>query len=399
MLRPSHFSDIGRVKRNGPEVVTARGSFLWGPDVAEVANLKHGQKKSDPPIGVSGVSQGEAAKMMKVGQRTVQRATKIRRHAAAGTVEAVKRADLSLDGAEALAKESPEEQERIVSLPKNERAEELRRKRGKSKKRVEQGQQEVVADPETVSVQKSLIEQFHSGVDSMLTMIQESRARGWSDLPLEIITEGLEKLRAAVTAGHVTPTDASASADDYASSIPDGAEETIGQSETVVTTVADPPPGEVELAEDVTVEDASMEIQEANADEQRQPIGHVEPSEARNPLDGTRMTVPAPAMPLTSETDSLSEMDLAGQTAMDDESSWVSDADDVERIPRVENAETGSVGQPSCFGKPLDKDTDKSKCESCECYMECNYKLTGKIPSDETLQYARARRSRDKNAA
>ena len=60
-------------------------------DAARIANLKHGQRKSDPPNGGSDVSQADAAELMGTSIRSVQRAVVVQDKAIPEVVDMVDR--------------------------------------------------------------------------------------------------------------------------------------------------------------------------------------------------------------------------------------------------------------------------------------------------------------------
>ena len=60
---------------------------------AKLANLSHGQKKADTPIGVS---QADAASMLTVGHRSVQRAREVLDEGAPELVQAVEQGRVSV---------------------------------------------------------------------------------------------------------------------------------------------------------------------------------------------------------------------------------------------------------------------------------------------------------------
>jgi hypothetical protein len=93
-----------------------------GMIAAKLATLRHGVKKSDAPIGAS--DQSEAADMLKVGRRTVQRARTVQLHGVPELIEAVESGRVKLTPAAELAQESPEEQRRTLAAggPKSEPA-------------------------------------------------------------------------------------------------------------------------------------------------------------------------------------------------------------------------------------------------------------------------------------
>lgn len=77
---------------------------------AKLSNLDHGQKKSDAPIGVS---QHDAAEMLNVGHRTVQRAREVLESGAPELVAAVEQGRVSVNAAATIA-EAPKEQQREI---------------------------------------------------------------------------------------------------------------------------------------------------------------------------------------------------------------------------------------------------------------------------------------------
>jgi phage N-6-adenine-methyltransferase len=79
---------------------------------ARIANLGHGQKKADAPIGVS---QPEAADMLNVGHRSAQRAKTVQDHGAPELVAAVDRGEVKVGAAAAVAALPPVVQVEIVA--------------------------------------------------------------------------------------------------------------------------------------------------------------------------------------------------------------------------------------------------------------------------------------------
>src|SRR5262249_24466371 len=57
---------------------------------AKIAKLEHGQRKSESPIGDS-VTQQEAADLLNVGKRSVERAREVLEHGTPELIEAVER--------------------------------------------------------------------------------------------------------------------------------------------------------------------------------------------------------------------------------------------------------------------------------------------------------------------
>lgn len=78
---------------------------------AKLANLGHGQKKADTPIGVS---QDDAAKMLNVGHRTVQRAAEVQQQGAPELTKAVERGHLAVSTAADIAKLPHDEQRALI---------------------------------------------------------------------------------------------------------------------------------------------------------------------------------------------------------------------------------------------------------------------------------------------
>jgi hypothetical protein len=66
---------------------------------ARLANLRDGQRKTASPIGERAVSQADAAKMLNVGRRSVQRAVEVRDQGAPEFIAAVDRGKVSVSAA------------------------------------------------------------------------------------------------------------------------------------------------------------------------------------------------------------------------------------------------------------------------------------------------------------
>ncbi|MDQ3562709.1 MAG: hypothetical protein M3436_00740 [Pseudomonadota bacterium] len=75
---------------------------------AEIANMPAWRPQRSPPIG--GLSQPQAARMLAVSERSVQRATKVRKSAAPEVVEAVRSGQLPVSRAADIAEIAPEAQ-------------------------------------------------------------------------------------------------------------------------------------------------------------------------------------------------------------------------------------------------------------------------------------------------
>ena len=82
---------------------------------AELATMQQGARTDLAPIGA--MSQAEAANLLNVSRRSVQRARKVLDHAEPEVVEAVKRGELAVSRAATIAKEEPETQREILSRP------------------------------------------------------------------------------------------------------------------------------------------------------------------------------------------------------------------------------------------------------------------------------------------
>lgn len=91
---------------------------------AKIANLGEGRPPAakdvplldeTPPIG--GVSAADAAKMLNVGERSVERAKIVQRDGVPELAEAVERDEIAVSRAAEIAKAPPEEQRRVVQLP------------------------------------------------------------------------------------------------------------------------------------------------------------------------------------------------------------------------------------------------------------------------------------------
>jgi hypothetical protein len=322
----------------------------------KVAQLRKGQKKADAPIGASDATQVEAAKLVNVSRRSVQRAHKLRKDGAPQTVEAAENGSLSLHGGLALAKERPEEQERILSLSQKERNEELKLKRTKSKKRVEQEQQEVVSHVETDTQGENMKNQWRTALDLLLTIIQKARTDKWSDLPLRVVTEGLAKLNAAMCEEPILSPDAPTLADDYADSVQDVFDE-VNREPEVLLTVDAAPLGEINPAEALAPEEMSEEIQEGDADEQQAPVEGVVSA------DAAMETIVESEGVIGSEIDP-DEIEPTEDAAMDGAHEEVDDTDEEQQL--VEDAEGLSVGRPSCFGQMWVHGKDCKDSEGCD---------------------------------
>jgi phage N-6-adenine-methyltransferase len=79
---------------------------------ARLANLGHGQKRADVPIGLS---QPEAAQMLNVSERSVKRAHQVQEHAIPEVVQAVERGELAVSAAAAIARQEPEQQQESLA--------------------------------------------------------------------------------------------------------------------------------------------------------------------------------------------------------------------------------------------------------------------------------------------
>jgi hypothetical protein len=94
---------------------------------AKLANLKHGRPSEKSPIGdfiepdrvpAARVSQADAANMLNVGKRSVERAADVRDKGIPELTESVERGDLSVSAAALIAKQSEDEQRRILAEQK-----------------------------------------------------------------------------------------------------------------------------------------------------------------------------------------------------------------------------------------------------------------------------------------
>jgi N6-adenosine-specific RNA methylase IME4 len=81
---------------------------------AKLATLKHGGDRSKSPIG--DLPQAEAAELLNVGKRSVERAAEVRDHGAPELVSAVEHGAVSVSAAAVIAGQSIEEQRQILAL-------------------------------------------------------------------------------------------------------------------------------------------------------------------------------------------------------------------------------------------------------------------------------------------
>lgn len=86
----------------------------------KIATLQKGANQHSP-IGES-VTQAEAAGMLNVGKRTVERAREVLDHGTPNLVRAVERGDVAVSAAAQLTNLEPAEQDAIVALPEPERS-------------------------------------------------------------------------------------------------------------------------------------------------------------------------------------------------------------------------------------------------------------------------------------
>ncbi len=81
---------------------------------AEIANFGCGRPSENPPIG--GISQPQASAMMKVAERSVQRAVVVHERGVPSLVEVAKQGKIAISEAEKATKLAPEVQEKIAAL-------------------------------------------------------------------------------------------------------------------------------------------------------------------------------------------------------------------------------------------------------------------------------------------
>jgi hypothetical protein len=79
---------------------------------AKLATLEHGGDRSKPPIG--GLKQEDAAALLNVGERSVERAKTVQREGVPEIVQAVERGDVSVSAAAQFAKQPKEDQARQI---------------------------------------------------------------------------------------------------------------------------------------------------------------------------------------------------------------------------------------------------------------------------------------------
>lgn len=102
---------------------------------AKVATLGDGQTKAGAPIGAA--SQDDAAEMLNVGRRSVQRAQQVQDHGTPELVDAVERGEVSVSAAADVATLPEEEQGEIVARGEKEileRAKEIRAKKAETRR-------------------------------------------------------------------------------------------------------------------------------------------------------------------------------------------------------------------------------------------------------------------------
>jgi hypothetical protein len=81
---------------------------------AKIATLRDGQRKSGSPIG--GATQADAAKMLNVGKRSVERAREVAHHGVPDLVDAVEQGEVKVSAAAEFAKQNPPlDQARLIA--------------------------------------------------------------------------------------------------------------------------------------------------------------------------------------------------------------------------------------------------------------------------------------------
>jgi hypothetical protein len=83
----------------------------------KIANMKRGERTDLAPIGAK-FSQAEAAKMLNVGERTVERAAKVRKRGTPELVQAVEQGNLAVSVAAQVADLPQEEQAELLTQPR-----------------------------------------------------------------------------------------------------------------------------------------------------------------------------------------------------------------------------------------------------------------------------------------
>jgi len=84
---------------------------------AKIANLDEGNPHLEltTPIGAVKISQSEAAEMLNVGRRSVSRAKSLQDHGIPELIESVEQGRVTLFAAQAVSREDPQEQKRIIA--------------------------------------------------------------------------------------------------------------------------------------------------------------------------------------------------------------------------------------------------------------------------------------------
>jgi ParB-like chromosome segregation protein Spo0J len=319
-------------------------------------------------------SSEDAARVVNVSPRSVESAKKVLTQGIPALVNQVDLGIIRLGQASKIAALAKEEQEHVLSLPKGERATELTKQNGR-KSPISK------ADSRVTRNSIDITGQWKTALDLMLMIIEKGRADGWSDLSLEVVSEGLERLHAAARVEPAGPPDAQASADDYAGTDPGRTPGTIADSETVVTTEIDPPPGEVELAGEVAAKDASMENQGLDTAEQHSPVEEEDllPPAAVTADDEDEgvETIPECETAVKSVVEPPGEIDLAGGVATDDMSEETQGDDPDGQHRSVEDMEGRMDELPSCYGKMFKQPFGWCDGRKCDKSLDCSYATTG----------------------
>jgi hypothetical protein len=167
---------------------------------ANIAQLRHGQKKADAPSGASQIAQTEAAEMMNVGRRSLQRARELKKSATPETIQAVVNGELPLNTALTIAKEPVEEQNHLVALPRKERDKELKEKKAASVKTLAEKQQQGSND------EQNIVEEFKAAAASIREIVDRAKVNGWSVLTRDTMLAFLDELQSALATPENLPT-------------------------------------------------------------------------------------------------------------------------------------------------------------------------------------------------
>jgi ParB-like chromosome segregation protein Spo0J len=163
---------------------------------ARLANLKPQdtlRRGPVPPIGGTGVTEAQAARLLNVGERTVQRARKVQENGVPELVAAVERGEVSVSAAAAVAelpkaeqRQATDEPDRVAAL-----AAELRR-------RPREGYRQRVANDEND------LRRFHAAKTANDALVASERTRALGELKEWLeryqATPGLKSVRAGVRA-------------------------------------------------------------------------------------------------------------------------------------------------------------------------------------------------------